>query len=118
MRRAPTSSGRSADLIADGPGPFRYGDPAPLVGALEDAGLDGVTAQPFDTAMLLGGRGTLAEVMAFVEDSGMTRRVLSDASPPQRAHAIAAVRDALAPFATSEGVRIGAAAWIVSGRRR
>ena len=106
------------DFTSDGPGPFRYGDPAALVRSLERAGLRDVVAEPFDTTMLLGGSGTLADTMRFVEASGMTRRLLGDASPEQRAAAIDAVRDALAAFETHEGVRLGAAVWIVSGRRR
>jgi len=102
----------------DGPGPFRYGDPAPLVEGLARAGLEGVEARPFDTTIRLGGRGPLDDVMRFVERSGMTRRLLGEASADERGRALAAVREALVPFAAEDGVRLGAAAWIVSGRRR
>lgn len=107
----------AADLGAEGPGPFRYADPAPLVRSLERTGLADVSAEPFDTTMLLGGRGDLASTMEFVADSGMTRRLLADASPEARARAIDAVHNALARFETDEGVRLGGATWIVSGRR-
>jgi len=107
-----------ADLASDGPGPFRYGDPTALLRALEHAGLRDVGAEPFDTTVLLGGRGTFDDAVAFVENSGMTRRFLGDAPPDLRARALAAVREALSPYATDDGVRLGAAAWVVSGRRR
>ncbi len=80
---------------------------------MRDAG-----AEPFDTTLLLGGRGSLDEVMRFLEGGGMTRRLLGDAEPDQRQRALASVREALTPFVTDEGVRIGAAIWIVSGNRR
>ncbi|MEX2254322.1 MAG: class I SAM-dependent methyltransferase [Acidimicrobiia bacterium] len=115
LAHAPVSQ---EQLVTDGPGPFRYADPAPLVGALERVGLTDVAADPFDTRVLLGGYGSLDDVMQFIGNSGMTRRLLADASPEQRASAVDAMRGALAPFETADGVSLGAAAWTVTGRRR
>jgi SAM-dependent methyltransferase len=106
------------DLASDGPGPFRYGDPTALISALRGAGLRDAVAERFDTTLLLGGRGSLDDLMRYIGRNGMTRRLLGDAEPAQRARALDAVREALTPFATPEGVRLGAAAWIVSGHRR
>jgi SAM-dependent methyltransferase len=106
------------DFSGDGPGPFRYGDPTALVETLARAGLRDVEAEPFDTTLLLGGRGSLDDIMRYVERNGMTRRFLGDAEADQRARAIESVRAALTPFVTEEGLRLGAAAWIVSGHRR
>jgi SAM-dependent methyltransferase len=106
------------DLASDGPGPFRYGDPSALVTALTAAGVRDAAAEPFDTTLLLGGAGSLDDVMRFLEDGGMTRRLLGDAEPEQQERALASVREALTPFVTPEGVRLGAGAWIVSGHRR
>jgi SAM-dependent methyltransferase len=106
------------DLSGDAPGPFRYADPAPLVHALERAGLDDVVADPFDSSILLGGRGSFEDAVAHVTDGGMMRRLLGDADPELQARVIAAVREALEPHRTADGVRIGAAVWVVSGRRR
>ncbi|HEY8218022.1 MAG TPA: class I SAM-dependent methyltransferase [Acidimicrobiia bacterium] len=100
------------------PGPFRYSDPAPLVRSLERGGLAGVEAAPFDTSILLGGRGTFDDTMAYVASSGMLRRFLTNADDEQRGRAIATVRTALERFRTDDGVRLGAAVWVVSGRRR
>jgi len=49
---------------------------------------------------------------------GMGRAVLAGADEAARDRAVAAVRDALAPFVTAEGVRIGAGAWLVTARRQ
>ncbi len=106
------------DLGGDGPGPFRYGDPSALIAALAAAGVHDAEAEPFDTTLLLGGRGSLDDVMQFLEGGGPTRRLLGDAEPEQKQRALASVREALTPFVTEEGVRLGAAAWIVSGNRR
>lgn len=106
------------DLASDGPGPFRYGDPSALVAALAAAGVRDAAAEPFDTTLLLGGRGSLDDVMRFLEGGGMTRRLLGDAEPGQKERALESVRTALTPFVTPDGVRLGAGAWIVSGHRR
>jgi SAM-dependent methyltransferase len=105
-------------LAGDGPGPFRYGDPAALLASLERAGVRDAVAEPFDTTLLLGGRGSREDMMRYVEHNGMTRRLLGDAEPEQKQRALASVREALTPFVTEEGVRLGAATWIVSGSRR
>lgn len=96
------------------PGPFRYGDPAPLVGSLEGAGLRDVNVERFTTSMLVGGRGTLDDCSAFVQGSGMTRAVLGECSDEALERAFAAMREALRPHLTDEGVRMSAAAWIVT----
>jgi SAM-dependent methyltransferase len=106
------------DMAADAPGPFRYGDPAPLVRALERGGLGDVTATPFDAPIPFGGHGSLDDVMDHVRASGMLRRVIGDADADVKKRVLTSVRDALAPHATAEGVVLDAAAWIVSGRRR
>jgi SAM-dependent methyltransferase len=108
----------AAAIDADGPGPFRYGDPTPFVRALEHAGLRRVQVERFDTTILLGGRGDLDTAMAFLAGSGMTRRLLGDAAPEAQGRAVEAVREALAAFETPDGVRLGAAAWIVTASRR
>jgi SAM-dependent methyltransferase len=116
--RAAAAHVQLPDLGADGPGPFRYADPAPLVADLERAGLRDVAAEPYDHSMLLGGRGTLDEVMDHVAAGGMLRRFLGDADDGARDRVLASVRDSLAPYETDEGVRIDAAVWLVSGHRR
>jgi SAM-dependent methyltransferase len=116
--RAVTAHAPVPDLAGDGPGPFRYGDPARLVRALERAGLRDVAAEPHDVPILLGGRGSFEDTLTFVRNSAMVRRLLTDATPAQAAAALAGLDEVLRPYRTAEGVRLGAAAWIVSGNRR
>jgi SAM-dependent methyltransferase len=100
----------------DAPGPFRFGEAGSLASTLEDAGFVDVSSESIDTAMLLGGPGTFDEACAFLEGNGITRRVLGDAPADLRQRAIAAMRDALAPFQTDEGVRMNGAVWLVRAR--
>jgi hypothetical protein len=43
--------------------------------------------------------------------------VLAGADEATEGRAMAAVSKALAPYATAEGIRMGAAAWLVTARR-
>ena len=86
--------------------------------AFERAGLVDVVATPYDAPILLGGRGSVDDIVAYVRDSAMMRRLLSEAAPEQAARALDSVGDALRPYGTADGVRLGAAVWVVSGRRR
>jgi len=62
-----------------------------------------------DEEILLGGSGTLDERVEFLRDGGMGRAVLAGADEATQDRAVTAVRDALAPYVTDEGVRIGTA---------
>jgi hypothetical protein len=67
--------------------------------------------------ILLGGGGTLGDAVEFLREGGMGRAVLAGADEATKDRAVAAVSDALAPYVTAEGVRIGTAAWLVTARR-
>ncbi|HEX3667633.1 MAG TPA: hypothetical protein VHY55_00610 [Acidimicrobiia bacterium] len=56
------------------------------------------------------------DALDFFRHTGMGRALFADPAPVDAARAIDAVRDALAPYQTSEGVRLGAAAWLVHAR--
>jgi hypothetical protein len=66
--------------------------------------------------MLLGGPGSFDEAYEFVAGGGMTRRVLGDAPDDAKTAALAAMREALVPFATDDGIRMNAAVWLVQAR--
>jgi hypothetical protein len=77
-----------------------------------------VVIAPLAEEILLGGGGMLDDAVEFLRCGGMGRAVLAGADAAAQDLAAAAVRDALAPYGTAEGVRIGAAAWLVTARRR
>src|SRR6266852_2919404 len=66
-------------------------------------------------ALTLGGGGTVEQAVRFLtEGVGPVSGVLREADPALRPTVAAAVRAAIAPFHTPEGVRMGSAAWIVT----
>lgn len=100
-----------------GPGPFALADPDQIRQLLTTAGFDTITVESYTTSMLLAGGGTLDETVEFLVASGSGRALLDPAPPGARQAAIAAVRDTLAPLAGPDGVRLGAAAWIVTAHK-
>lgn len=99
------------------PGPFRYADPAALLDSLGRAGLVDAAAERLETTILVGGGGTIDEARSFVENGGMMRALLGDLDGDDRARAVAALGASLEPYVTDEGVRMGAAVWLVTARR-
>jgi SAM-dependent methyltransferase len=99
------------------PSPFSLGDPVNATALLTGAGLIDVQATPVTAPVLIGGRGTLDEVVDFMATTGMARMLLAEADPEQRTAALAAMREALEPFVDDEGVRLGGATWLLTGHR-
>jgi hypothetical protein len=66
-------------------------------------------------AMWIG--ADIGDVMDYFLGLGMVRAMLAAAPPEDGAAAAGAVRDALAPHQGPDGIRLGGAAWLVTGRR-
>src|SRR3989475_6480845 len=99
----------------DAPGPFAFADPERVRGILARAGFDEIVLEELRTTLTLGGGGTLDQAVRFLtEGVGPVSGVLREADPALRPTVAAAVRAAIAPFHTPEGVRMGSAAWIVT----
>ena len=98
------------------PGPFALGDAARLRALLTQAGFGDVGIQPLAESILLGGGGAVDDAVDFFRSTSMGRALFAEASPDEVARAIDAVRAALAPYQTPEGVRLGTAAWLVHAR--
>ena len=101
---------------ADAPGPFSFADPDRVRGILARAGFAAITLEGLDTALTVGD-DDLQRSVEFLVQMGPTGTALRDAGPDAFARVTAAVKDAVAPFHTAEGLRMDAAAWIVSARR-
>ena len=99
------------------PGMFALSDPLGTRSLLADAGFVDVVIHAVEERILLGGGGTLDNAVAFLRHGGMARAVLADVDAPTEARVVVSVRDALRPFLTGDGVRIGAAAWLVTAHR-
>ena len=61
--------------------------------------------------------GSLTDAVEFLREGGIGRAVLAGVDDATRDRAVGAVREALAPYLTDEGVRIGTAAWLVTAQR-
>jgi SAM-dependent methyltransferase len=97
----------------DAPGPLSLADPERIRALLAGAGFSGAGIEPFEVDLLLGGGGALDDAVGFVAE-GSLATVLAAAGPAARDAAVAAVRDALAPYETARGVVMPAAAWLVT----
>ncbi len=92
-------------------------DPARLSGILAAAGFTDVACEAHTPAILLGGGLGLDDTVAWLTEGGMGKRFLGGADGPTAERAVAAVREALAPFVTPDGVRMATATWLVSATR-
>jgi SAM-dependent methyltransferase len=101
----------------DAPGPFSFADRDRVSGILTDAGFTNVTFDDLHIPLLLGGGLPLDDAVAFLAEGGMGKRFLGDADGPTVERALAAVRDALVPYSSSDGVRLDSAVWLVRAQR-
>jgi hypothetical protein len=101
----------------DAPGPFAFGDGDRVRRILDAAGFGTIQLDDVHVPVLVGGGLPLDDAVAFLGEGGMGKRFLGDADEPTRARALAAVRDALEPFATADGVRLDSAVWLVRAAR-
>jgi len=99
----------------DAPGPFAFADPERVRGILARAGFDEIVLDELRATLTLGGGGPVEQAVRFLtEGVGPVSSILREADPALRPTVAAAVRAAIAPFHTPEGVRLDSAAWIVT----
>ncbi len=96
------------------PGPFAFADAEHVRAVLEQAGFQGVDAEPVGAPMRLG--DTAEDAVAFLRGTGMARALLDDADPDSATRALAAVTEALRPHEKPHGVYLNGAAWLVTAR--
>ena len=94
------------------PGPFAFADPEHVRRILTAAGFTDISIEAAHEPMLYAGLDADG-VIDFMRGTGMGRSLLGDAEPALAQKAITAARDALTPYATSEGIRISGTAWLV-----
>jgi SAM-dependent methyltransferase len=103
------------DLPAPGaPGPFAFADPERIHEVLGAAGWKGVGVQPLETSVLVGGPGTVEHAVDFYCTDTFGSRLLAGGTPEQRESAVTALRDTLVPLMGEQGLRLGAAVWVVT----
>ncbi len=101
----------------DAPGPFAFADPDRVTGILTAAGFRDVLCTGHRTEVAVGGGLDLDATVTFLAEGGLGRRMLAGSDSATVERGLAAVREALAPFAGPDGVRLGAAVWVVTARR-
>ncbi len=97
----------------DGPGMFAFSDPDRPRQILAAAGWRDIQITSEHTSILVGGGGTVEDAVEFLRTGSMSRTMLAGADAGTVGRAVASVRAALAPYADADGVRMGAAVWLV-----
>jgi SAM-dependent methyltransferase len=97
------------------PGGFAFADADYVRDILARAGFRDVAIEPLDAELTLG--DTLESAFSLFVRIGPLSAALANQQSAVRAAAEAAARAALAPHATSRGVRLGGACWLVTANR-
>jgi SAM-dependent methyltransferase len=103
----------SAPLDPEAPGPFAFADASRVRRILEAAGWGGVEIRPHDVSI---GAGSLEDTLALMMKVGPLGAALRE-TPAAAPRVVDAVRGFLARHQRPDGVRLPAAAWIVTATR-
>jgi SAM-dependent methyltransferase len=94
------------------PGPFAFADPERVTEILAAAGYHGVHVEPLVVPLRCG--EDLDVAVELVRQIGVASRILATLPPEPHGAALAAIRQALRPAQTPDGVVLGSAAWLVT----
>ena len=104
---------------ARGPGMFALSEPDDITALLGAAGFDRVTCDSYTPTIVVGGGGSLDDSIDFLLDNPMPRGLLGLVDPSARDDVLRTVRAELVDrYQEGVGLRLGAAAWVVSARVR
>lgn len=103
-------------LAPDKPGPFYFSSPEFVRGILASAAFEQIAIEPRDFHVTLGGAKTLDEAVDYCLDLGPTARFVGDAPKERVPELRAAVREALSPLVTQDGVFTQFLAYVVTAR--
>jgi SAM-dependent methyltransferase len=96
------------------PGPFAFADTERVRGILAAAGFEAICFEPEEREIPVGGGGNLEATVDFVLQMGPAGQAFREAGPELRERVRAAVSEALEPFVGNDGVRMEAAAMLVT----
>lgn len=102
----------------EAPGPFSFADPSRVRRILTEAGFREIVLEDLREPLTIAGGADVETSVDFLMQMGPLASALRQADPDAatRQRVADALRKTLAPVATDDGVRLGAAAWIVSAR--
>ena len=99
---------------SNGPDPFAFADTGYVEGILQKSGFRNVSFTSLTPTLHLA--DDLEGAIAFQTRIGPLSRVLAELQGNQRDLALASAKEALVPHLGPDGVRLGAAAWLVTAR--
>lgn len=101
----------------DAPGPFAFADPDRVRNLVEGAGFVDVGVESLTTKVTVGGSDDMDAVVDFLMQMGPAASVLREADPAIAPRVATSIRDAIRLYYVEDlGVRMEAAAWIVTAR--
>jgi SAM-dependent methyltransferase len=98
------------------PGPFGFAESEYVAGILDRAGFANVDFEEMDGKITLGGGGSLDETVAHILKFGVVAGALREAKVEDTTEIATSIREAVEPYASTDGVRMDSAAWIVTAR--
>jgi SAM-dependent methyltransferase len=98
------------------PGPFAFADPDYVRHILEAGGFKDVSCETHEAQLSLGGATSVDEAVEFMLEIGVIERLLQDADASVRARVAEAIREALTPYVSRDGVSLSGTAWLVLAR--
>ena len=101
----------------DEPGPFSFAEPERVTRILTKSGFTQPSFTALDVRMNLAAGGTLEDASVSASENGPARRALTGQPDEVRARAIESIRRALTPYASSTGVELAGAVWLVAAER-
>ena len=99
------------------PGPYSFADPERVTRILTQAGFTAPAFTPVDVSFDLSAGGTFEDAVLHASDTGSSRRALEGQPDEVRTAGIESIRRALAPYASSDGVKLPGAVWLVGAER-
>ena len=99
------------------PGPFAFADTERVRDILTDAGFTDLGFEELQDTVTVAGGSDLDQTVQFLLQMGPTGQAMREAAAGTLDAVTAAIREALQSYVTPDGVRMEAAAWIVTGRR-
>jgi SAM-dependent methyltransferase len=99
------------------PGPFSFGDPERVTRILTAAGFTTPTFTALDVRLDLAAGGAIDDAAIHASETGPARRALTGHPDDIRARAVESIRRGLAPYASSTGVELAGAVWLVAAER-
>jgi SAM-dependent methyltransferase len=103
------------ELGGSGPGPVSLADPTRVRELMTQTGFHDVSVDPVPAAMRIG--DDVDDVVSYLYSVPVARSLLATADEASAAAIDTALRAALCPHHNADGLRLGAAAWLVTGTR-